>query len=58
MNKDTQKGLIIFDHVSKRYRLGALGTLRGTVSALLTRRDKENDTSRTLVGLEGRQLPP
>lgn len=52
MSKDTQKGLIIFDHVSKRYRLGALGTLRGTVSALLTRPDNESDTSRTLWALK------
>ncbi len=52
MSKDTQKGLIIFDHVSKRYRLGALGTLRGTMSALLTRPDNESDTSRTLWALK------
>ncbi len=27
-------GTVVFDNVSKRYRLGALGTLRGTVAAL------------------------
>ena len=37
MSEHTEKGLILFDHVSKRYRLGTAGSLRSTVSDLLTR---------------------
>ena len=30
------RGTVEFEHVSKRYRLGTWGTLRGTVSTLLS----------------------
>ncbi len=39
---DYPLGTVIFDNVSKRYRLGALGTLRSTISALV-HRGREND---------------
>lgn len=32
-------GTIVFDHVSKRYRLGTLGTLRGALEGLMQRGD-------------------
>lgn len=35
-------GTIVFDDVSKRYRLGALGSLRSTVAALSSRGREEN----------------
>jgi lipopolysaccharide transport system ATP-binding protein len=35
-------GTVVFDSVSKRYRLGAFGTLRSTISALM-RRGRDND---------------
>ncbi len=34
-------GTVLFDHVSKRYRLGALGTLRSTLEALTSRRRED-----------------
>jgi lipopolysaccharide transport system ATP-binding protein len=37
-------GTIVFDKVSKRYRLGALGTLRNTVAALMERRKHDEDS--------------
>jgi lipopolysaccharide transport system ATP-binding protein len=40
-------GSIEFDHVSKLYRLGALGTLRSTVAAL-TQRGRDDDGPREL----------
>jgi len=44
-------GTIVFDCVSKRYRLGTLGTLRGAVSAL-TRRERSNDGPRDFWALK------
>jgi len=43
-------GTVEFDHVSKRYRLGALGTLRGA-TAYLFARDRDQDARRTLWAL-------
>jgi len=51
MSDHVKKGTVIFDQVSKRYRLGTLGTLRGTVSALLSRRRNGDNTQRTLWAL-------
>jgi ABC-type polysaccharide/polyol phosphate transport system ATPase subunit len=42
---------IEFENVSKRYRLGTLGTLRGTVSALFSKDDSANNWRRTLWAL-------
>jgi ABC-type polysaccharide/polyol phosphate transport system ATPase subunit len=42
------KGTIEFENVSKRYRLGAQGTLRGTVAALFARSRNSSDERRTL----------
>lgn len=44
-------GTILFENVSKRYRLGALGTLRSTVAALSPRR-REEDAARDLWALK------
>jgi lipopolysaccharide transport system ATP-binding protein len=46
-------GTVEFQHVSKRYRLGTLSTLRDTVSALLPKRDRENDWQRMIWALRG-----
>lgn len=43
-------GTVAFDRVSKRYRLGTLGTLRATVAAL-ARRDRGDDGTRDLWAL-------
>ena len=43
-------GTVVFENVSKRYRLGALGTLRSTVEAL-TRRGRD-DAARDLWALK------
>jgi len=51
MSDHIEKGTVIFDQVSKRYRLGTLGTLRGTVSALLSRRRDGDDSQRVLWAL-------
>jgi lipopolysaccharide transport system ATP-binding protein len=40
---DNSVGSVIFDGVSKRYRLGTAGTLRGTLSALLQGERKRDD---------------
>jgi lipopolysaccharide transport system ATP-binding protein len=48
MNDRTTKGVVEFEHVSKRYRLGTLGTLRGAVSALLSR-GRHSDNPRCVV---------
>lgn len=45
------KGTIEFEHISKRYRLGTLGTLRGAVSALLSRGDNSSDGQRVMWAL-------
>ena len=44
-------GTIVFDRVSKRYRLGTLGTLRGAVTAL-TRRERGDDGPRDFWALK------
>jgi lipopolysaccharide transport system ATP-binding protein len=51
MSNHVKKGTVIFDQVSKRYRLGTLGTLRGAVSGLLSRLRDGNDSPRTLWAL-------
>ncbi len=38
---DLPIGSVIFENVSKRYRLGSLGTLRGTLTALRTHRKED-----------------
>ena len=48
MSEQQKVGTVEFRQVSKRYRLGALGTLRGAVSALLARNNHENDWRRTI----------
>ena len=45
------KGIVECRNVSKRYRLGALGTLRGTVSALLSKNGNAENMQRTLWAL-------
>jgi ABC-type polysaccharide/polyol phosphate transport system ATPase subunit len=52
MSEHVEKGLILFDRVSKRYRLGTLGSLRSTVSDLLTRSHDKDDATRILWALE------
>jgi len=49
MMNHTAKGTVEFENVSKRYRLGTLGTLRGTVSALLSRGNDELDNWRRVL---------
>jgi len=44
-------GTIIFDGVSKRYRLGTRGTLRGAVTALM-RRERSGDSQRDFWALK------
>ena len=44
-------GTIVFDDVSKRYRLGALGSLRSTMAALSSRR-REDDNLRDFWALK------
>lgn len=51
MSNHNMEHSIEFEHVSKRYRLGTLGTLRGTISALLSRDDEANNWRRTLWAL-------
>ena len=45
------KGTVEFESVSKRYRLGTLGTLRGTVSAMLSRNGDSDDRQHMLWAL-------
>ncbi len=45
------KGTIEVNNVSKRYRLGSLGTLRGTVSALLSRGKDEHNQRKMMWAL-------
>lgn len=45
------EGSLAFEHVSKRYRLGTLGTLRDSVSSLLTRLRGDDSAARTLWAL-------
>jgi ABC-type polysaccharide/polyol phosphate transport system ATPase subunit len=60
MSNHVKKGTVIVDHVSKRYRLGTLGTLRGTVSALLSHLCNGRDTRHVLWALRdvGFRLEP
>jgi lipopolysaccharide transport system ATP-binding protein len=51
MRELAAKGTIEFQHVSKRYRLGTLGTLRGAISSVLSRGDKPNHTPHVLWAL-------
>jgi lipopolysaccharide transport system ATP-binding protein len=51
MNDQTTNYSIEFEQVSKQYRLGNLGTLRGTISALLSRNDEANNWRKTLWAL-------
>jgi lipopolysaccharide transport system ATP-binding protein len=44
-------GTIIFDDVSKRYRLGTLGTLRGTLAAMRSKPTDGDNAKRTLWAL-------
>ena len=48
MKNDMVENLVEFEQVSKRYRLGSLGSLRGTVSALLSRSTDDTDGKRQL----------
>lgn len=48
MSTQPPKGTVEFDSVSKRYRLGAQGTLRGTVAALLRGNRNTGEWRRTL----------
>lgn len=48
MISEKPKGLVEFKNVSKKYRLGAQGTLRGTVGALFRREAGASDRTRTL----------
>ncbi len=48
---NTETGTIIFDNISKRYRIGTLGTLRGALSTWLSRKREETDSSRILWAL-------
>ena len=48
MSTKPPKGTVEFDGVSKQYRLGMQGTLRGTVAALLGRNRSAGDGRRTL----------
>jgi lipopolysaccharide transport system ATP-binding protein len=50
MRSDMARGTIEFEQVSKRYRLGSLGTLRGAVSDLLSR-GREEDRRRLMWAL-------
>lgn len=52
MSEHTEKGLILFDHVSKRYRLGAVGSLRSAMSGLRTRAHSKDDATRVLWALD------
>ncbi len=51
MNEQLPIGTIIFENVSKRYRLGALGTLRGTLAAMRVRSTNGDNPQRTLWAL-------
>ncbi|MBN1659128.1 MAG: ABC transporter ATP-binding protein, partial [Anaerolineae bacterium] len=52
MTESQLPGTVEFQHVSKRYRLGSLGTLRGTISALLARDSHENGWRQTIWALQ------
>jgi len=49
--KPLQDGTVLFHNVSKRYRLGSLGTMRETISSL-TSKKQEDDPSRILWALK------
>ncbi len=52
MNIRLPRGTVVFDHVSKRYRLGALGTLRDTLSALRVSSAQDNNPQRILWAVQ------
>ena len=51
MSTQRPRGSIDFEGVSKKYRLGAQGTLRGTVAALVGRNREGGEQKRTLWAL-------
>jgi lipopolysaccharide transport system ATP-binding protein len=51
MNEQLPVGTIVFENVSKRYRLGALGTLRSTLAAMRTKPADGDNAQRTLWAL-------
>src|SRR5512143_1596152 len=51
MNESLPVGTIVFDNVSKRYRLGAFGSLRGTLAALRSKPVDGDNLRRTLWAL-------
>jgi lipopolysaccharide transport system ATP-binding protein len=51
MINQMSRGTVEFTGVSKRYRLGTFGTLRGAVSALLSKNGKSGDRRRVLWAL-------
>jgi lipopolysaccharide transport system ATP-binding protein len=50
-------GTVEFDCVSKRYRLGAKGTLRGAVAGLFSRKDQENSLMYALRDVSFKAAP-
>jgi ABC-type polysaccharide/polyol phosphate transport system ATPase subunit len=51
MSEQLPVGTIIFDHVSKRYRLGMFGSLRDTLAAMRSRPTDGDNAQRTLWAL-------
>ncbi len=51
MNEHLPVGTIVFEGVSKRYRLGAFGTLRGTLAAMRSKPANGDNPQRTLWAL-------
>ena len=51
MSEQLPVGTIIFDNVSKRYRLGMLGSLRGTLAAMRSKPADGDNAQRTLWAL-------
>ena len=51
MNEQLPVGTIIFDNVSKRYRLGMFGSLRGTLAAMRSKPADGDNAQRTLWAL-------
>ena len=52
MASKVEIGTVEFQHVSKRYRLGTSGTLRGTMSALLSRNGGAESYKQTIWALQ------
>ncbi len=51
MSEQLPTGTIVFENVSKRYRLGALGTLRSTLAAMRSKPADSDNAHRTLWAL-------